>query len=198
MNSRAIISRLAALLIILPVLGGCSGEGQASLPAAHTGTPAATVARSGENNSTSATATVSVETSRGGSSQPFDVSKVDPCGLLSKADIESVMGPVEYSPDNQKPTCVYVQMLGRGDSNEGGKQVEVVVWETDYWEQQQVLHAGAQSVAGVGDEAFTDELPLWQGLWVLLRDRAVVQVHVFPKDVESAKKLALKAIEKLP
>lgn len=62
-----------------------------------------------------------------------------------------------------------------------------------------MLKAGrSDAVSSIGDEAYTAGIgPTGLALWALFRDRAVVNVEVFPKDLESAKKLALKALEHL-
>lgn len=151
-----------------------------------------------------ATATVLAgQADAGPAAQGIDMSKVDACKLLSQAEIEAIMGPVKYDPHNYSSTegaqkqCIYVATVVEDNAKVEGKFVNLVIWPTSSWE---MLKAGrSESVSGIGDEAYTSELgPTGLALWALFRDRAVVNVEVFPKDLESAKKLALKALEHLP
>lgn len=135
--------------------------------------------------------------------QGIDMSKVDACKLLSQADIEAVIGAVKYDPHSYTSTegrqkqCIYVATVVEETDKVEGKSVNLVIWPTSDWE---MLKAGrSDAVSGIGDEAYTASLgPTGLALWALLRERAIVNIEVYPKDIEIAKKLALKAIEKLP
>ena len=132
------------------------------------------------------------------------MSQVDACALLSQADIEAVMGPVTFDPHayssqgGEQKQCVYVAtVVEQDDGSVTGKDVNLVVWPISDWEMLKTARGGTAS--GIGDEAVTSDLgPTGIALWVLVRDRAVVNVQVFPKDIEIAKKLTLKVIEHMP
>jgi hypothetical protein len=131
------------------------------------------------------------------------MSKVDACALLSQAEIEAVMGPVTYDPHDytsqgsEQKLCIYVGTVVEDGDKVEGKSVSVVVWPVSDWEMLSTARGG--TVSGIGDAAVTSDLgPTGLALWVLVRDRAVVDVEIFPKDMESARKLALKVIEHLP
>jgi len=134
----------------------------------------------------------------------IDVSKVDACALLTRAEVEAVMGPVEYKPHapqsvRDEKDCNYVQEHNQDDGTIKGQELDVVIWPSHYWEMHQALSAAdATPVAGIGDEAFTVIFPTLQTLFVRVRAKAIVEVHVYPKNVENAKKLALKVLEHLP
>lgn len=222
MKTRFLLLSLAALLVIPAMLAGCSTSQPTPSQPSPANTPAANINSGGDQaafpapdasgNSSQATVAAALATATnlsgpgaGGSGDGIDVSKVDACALLTQADIEAIMGPVNYKPDApqarsaQKNRCDYVQEIIHDLNNIEGKEVGVVIWPVADWEMQKVVSGnGAPSVAGVGDEAFTDDYPNLLALWVLDRSKALIEIHVFPKDVEKAKKLALKVIEHLP
>jgi hypothetical protein len=153
-----------------------------------------------------ATATVLVGEQGGeGAALPpgaIDLSKIDPCSLLTQDEVEAIMGPVDYK-----------QIRGTGIVGEihctfvtGGYELphlQVSVWPPDpySWEfetGQLVVDGTPSSVAGIGDEAVTADVKAWQKLFVLLKGKAFISVRINPKDVEDAKQIAAKVIERLP
>ncbi len=220
------ISRLAALaLFSLAMLAGCD-TGQVSQPqptsttiqaqgAATIGTsttptgtePPASSANIDPNLASAlATATVLAGMAPADSStaKSIDVSKVDVCGMLTRAEIEAVMGPAEYKPAartfpvQDEVGCNFMQEHNQDDGTVKGQQLDVVLWSSHYWTMQRGLYDNATPVAGIGAEAFTLDSGGWQTLFVRVPDKALVEVHIFPKDLENAKKLALAVIGKLP
>lgn len=214
-------TRLAALaLLSLAMLAGCD-TGQVSPPqptplASPTAQGAATVGStdapadgaSVDPNLASALATATVlagiAPADSSTAKSIDVSKVDVCAMLTRAEIEAVMGPAEYKPDartfpvQDEVGCNFMQEHNQDDGTVKGQQLDVVLWSSHYWEMQRGLYDNATPVAGIGAEAFTLDSGGWETLFVRVPDKALVEVHIFPKDLENAKKLALAVIGKLP
>lgn len=218
MNTRSLMAGLAALLIIPSVVSGCGTDQtnqQASSQAGAASTLATSIASKLGAASPVATSTGASPSSEdtvgtsGGSSGTLDVSQVNPCSLLSKADIEAVMGTVNYDPQLSVPMseaglfhdheCWYVNdVVLKNQDNTGLHQVDLWVSEPDFWSTSQSTFGPGQPVSGIGDEAFTADFNLGVGVWVLLKNRAGINVNVFPKDPNLAEQLVRKAIAKLP
>ena len=139
----------------------------------------------------------------GSTSAGVDMAQVEACKLLSQAEIEAVLGPVTYDPHAYQSTgstqkqCIYVATVVEDNDQVTGQALNLVIWPLSDWEMLKTGHTAA--VSGIGDEAYTSELgPTGLALWALFRDRAVVQVEVFPKNIEYAKQLARTAADHLP
>ena len=132
----------------------------------------------------------------------IDLSKIDPCSLLTNDDVAAVMGQVDYKPNAKSFSiigeidCTFVQM---GSLESPFLQVSVV--PPEYWEHetgQLVIDGAPSKVADIGDEAVTADVKAWQKLMVLLKGKAFVSIRIYPKNIEGARELAAKVIERLP
>ncbi len=126
----------------------------------------------------------------------LDLASLDPCKLLTQDDVKSAMGAAPYAPRQMSQTtyhtgCSYVEPT----LEENSPRLSLSLDTIDTWE----LHThDVQTVSGVGDQAETHEFSGWRSLWVLLKNKVVVQVDIYPPDVEKAKQLTQKAIGRLP
>jgi hypothetical protein len=140
----------------------------------------------------SAEATATILVGQGG----IDLTSVDPCKLLTQEDVKSAMGDVPYRPkplgqDAYHTACSYVEPTLEVDS----PRLFVSLDPTDLWD----LHPSeAEAVSGIGDAAYSVDYSGWRTLSVLLRNKVVVSMDIYPPDLESAKQLISKAIERLP
>jgi hypothetical protein len=92
--------------------------------------------------------------------------------------------------------CVYVPQSESTDP-----LVDVSLWPPDEWEEDKAFmraQGDPIAVAGIGDGAVTMDAIIWQQLKVLLKDKVVVDVRVYPPNAEHARQIAAKVIEKLP
>lgn len=178
--------------------GNTTTSSTATGDAAASGAPAEGV--SSEATLIPALATAGALTGDAGSTPQaaFDLTALDPCKLLTEGDVKSAMGSVTYAftpkpqyQDAFHTACSYVEP----GLEENSPRLFLVVETTDTWE----MHTSdVQTVSGIGDEAQTHNFNGWRSLWVLLKNRALVQVDIYPPDLEKAKQLASKAIQRLP
>ncbi|MEO6458586.1 MAG: hypothetical protein ABIO92_10015 [Chloroflexia bacterium] len=127
----------------------------------------------------------------------------DPCFLLTKDDVEGVLGPVDFKTDDSarnqvKLECVYVAPTKQADGKMGGTSLTIAVESTMNWIGITMME-NIEPVEGVGDGAYTyiDEDGL-RSLWTVVRGKVIINVLVYPTDLEKAKQLATKIIAKLP
>ncbi len=132
------------------------------------------------------------------------MSAVDACALITQAEAEEIMGPLAWNPSPQRATvdekrCSFTEARTHPDNSMEGNTIQVTVWPSEYWDMQLAVNGtGAPRVSGVGDEAFTIEVFQWQMLWARVGRKAVVEVHVYPREAELAGAIARKVIEHLP
>ena len=205
-------STLPALLIALGLLLTACDQGSATVPTAQAvPTQAEGTQTSGDQAtaapisdvptdiiSAEATATILVgqEGSAGVSQAGMDLTKVDPCKLLAQDDVESVMGEVPYAPklmsqDAYHTACSYVEPTLEVDS----PRLFLSLDPAETWD---LRIADVQPVSGIGDGAYTHEFDGWQSLWVLLKNKVVVEMDIYPPGTEKSKQIISKAIERLP
>lgn len=127
----------------------------------------------------------------------LDLTKVDPCKLLTEAEVKSVMGNVPFAPKLQTQAayhagCSYVEP----DLTVHSPRLFLSLDQTDTW----MFHTeGADAVSGLQGEAVTQLVSSgWRTVWVLLKGKAVVSLDIDPPDVEKAKQLLSQAIKRLP
>lgn len=126
----------------------------------------------------------------------LDLLSLDPCKLLTRDDVKSAMGDAPYAPRQMSQAayhtgCSYVEPT----LEENSPRLFLSLDSTDTWD----LHPpNVQPIGGIGDAAQTLEFSGWRSLWVLLKSKVVVQLDIYPPDVEKAKQLALRAIKRLP
>jgi hypothetical protein len=195
-------STLAVLLTALGLLLASCDQGGG--PAAQ---PIPTGAVNAQTNSGSATAApvtgvpTDVVSAEASATIPvgqkgIDLANVDPCKLLTQDDVKSAMGDVPYEPkplgqDAYHTACSYVEPTLQVDS----PRLFISLDPTDLWD----LHpSSARAVSGIGDAAYTVDYSGWRTLSVLLRNKVIVAIDIYPPDLEKAKQLTSKAIERLP
>ncbi len=106
------------------------------------------------------------------------------------------MGDVPFEPDPMSQTeyhtaCSYVEPTLEVNS----PRLFLSLDATDTWD----MHLpDVENVTGIGDGAYTREFDGWRSLWVLLKNRAIVQIDIYPPDLEKAKQLISKVVERLP
>src|SRR6476469_9076286 len=126
----------------------------------------------------------------------IDLTSVDPCKLLTREDVKSAMGDVPYRPkplgqDAYHTACSYVEPTLEVNS----PRLFVSLDPADTWD----MHSpDVQTVSGIGDGAYTLEFDGWRSVWVLLKDKVIVEMDIYPPDTEMAKQLISKVIERLP
>ena len=221
------LSKVVICALVVMLLTGCGGEQAAPLATATTtspggaGQPQASLTQTalmpGEPPAaiaaTETAMTAAIETEVAFNDQArgtpvaqggLDLSKVDPCALLTEAEVKAVLGSVKYDPVEESfpnlssmRRCIYVAQI----ESSADPLLEVRVGPLGDWEEDKAFLGATGDlvqVTGVGDEAFTVDAITWQRIMVLLRGKAQVEVLVYPPNAEHAKQLALKVIEKLP
>ena len=199
MKMRAVL-RIVLLALALSVVA-CDGGQQTSRPTPPlpSNTAEALVEQPTQSTTVQATPDGSGETEAA-----IDMSRVDACALITQAEAEAIMGPLEWNPSTVRPTvdekrCSFVEATTHPDNSMEGNTIQVTVWPPEYWDMQLAVNGtGAPRVPGVGTEAFTVEVFQWQMLWAKVGQKAIVEVHVYPKEPELAKAIAQKVIEHLP
>jgi len=178
-----VILALTVFLVCSPGCGQSSSSDKPQKPAA-----ASTTLSNHPTPSPASKASASVN-------RRVDLASLKPCGILSREEVEPVFGTVRGEPREDvsisgEKGCTY--------RNLKGNFADIVVYEPEKWKLQKVVRKNVNPVEGMGDEAFWARVDNTVELWVLLRDRAVVEVRVSTKDLEQARKLAQRVIDKLP
>lgn len=166
-------------------------QATATAPVANTDVPTVAV---GEE------ATATIDVGQAGSadlnSAGLDLTSVDPCKLLAQDDVKRVMGDVPYKPrlmtqEAYHASCSYVEPTLEVNSPRLFLSLDPI----ELWD----MHpADAQTVGSTGDAAYTVEYNGWRTLSVLLKNKVVVQMDIYPPATEMARQLTLKVIERLP
>jgi hypothetical protein len=152
---------MIALLLVCALLAACGSA-----------TPAATEGGYGSDAAPASDTAAGADIGSSG----IDLAKLDVCATMPRAQLERAIGALVEAP---KPTisigtevgCEYVVDQGRGYS--------IVVLGLDRWDIIPTFVDGATPIEGLGDGAYTaKEVGGGTSLYVLLRDRAVVNVRV--------------------
>lgn len=192
------------LILIASILAACDSNG---VPASNTPTPTVNFPDQSVTAPTIASAQATVENILATaeamptvdspiSTGALDLTKLDPCALLTKEEITALMGDVPVAPHPMTQTedhtaCSYVEPTLEVNSPRLFLSVEPpALW--DYHVKD------VTSVSGVGDKAETADFDGWRTIWVLVNNKAVVSLDIYPQDTEAAKQLAQKAIDRLP
>ncbi len=202
------VTRLALLPIVALSLVACVGDAPAA-------TPQATVSSAPTGGTQGSTAVATVAMSSGTATTPveqpgatvstglMDLMTVgEPCALLTKQEVESILGPVDYengssvsSSSVRSPARLACDYVLSGFS--GGTHLSIALESPMNWVAYSRYEGGAQ-VGGIGDDAYAYDENNERKLWVLVNRKAVINVVLNPTDLEKAKQLAGKIIEKLP
>lgn len=172
---------LALLLTTIFLLSACGDSAPTT-----TSTPATNPAP------TATTSSSGTEPSTGGDG--IDIASLDPCTLITRSEAEAIMGTLDWKVDPPTNTvdekrCNFAEAKIIDAEHLEGKTLEIVVWPLSYWEMQTAVNGG-NPVSGAGDEAFTSDAIQWQMLWAKYNNKAIVEVHVFPKSVDTATRIA--------
>ena len=195
---------LGALLLLatsgLFLLAACGGDGEEAATPAGTRAPAATETAAGAQ--TPAGTPLATRTATA-TPQPSGAA-VDPCSLLTKAEVEAAIGTSVTEPEPEEAanlvTCSYndpetpifslvsVSVLIGEDADQA----------SDVYELAKDNAADAQTVGGLGNDAFWDSV--LNGLEVL-EGKYDVRIDVSPDggdELAIAKDLAAKVVDRLP
>lgn len=180
---------LAISLIIALALVACGGS------AAPTPLPPVVSATSATGPSGSATAPGRAAAQRTPTVVGLDISSIDTCALLPRADIESVFGPLGKEPKADFPNgnekgCIYY--------NDRGEFADIILNPVSDWSLLREVHPDATDLTLNGDKAFSNKNPDSVSLYVLHLPKAVVHVRVSSKDLAEAKLFVPKVIARLP
>ena len=181
---------VTALLLVLGILlAACDQQSSTS-----TNTPIRSTVAAGED---AGDTPPTVKVNEGNPPQAgLDLLLVDPCKLLTKDDVISVMGNVPFGPrpmtqEAYHTACSYVEPTLEVNS----PRLFLSLDPADTWD----MHLpDVQTVSGIGDGAYTREFDGWRSVWVLLKDKVIVEMDIYPPDTEMAKQLISKVIERLP
>jgi hypothetical protein len=210
-----------AAFIILMLLAGCGGGEQpqqapggnttsnssaeaTALAAADATAQAAIDSGSAESAETAAAAAIETEVAindknktqatapaRGGG---IDLSKVDPCTILTREEVEAIVGPLDWNP---RPASDAING-GKRCYLAPGMKVVLSVGQPEMYETESVTSIRVADLPALGDEAFASE----RCVNALLRGKAAVHVCIFdfsgPFNQDHARQLAQKMIERLP
>lgn len=130
--------------------------------------------------------------SRSGAAAP----DVDPCSLVTKAELEQVLGKLKSGPKPglsvgaEDKVCEYV-----GDE---GRTASITLHPGEKWEFAKAIFPNKTTVSGFGDEAFARRDSSGVDLYVKKGDTIlVVRVSKRASDLEMAKALVKKALSRL-
>jgi hypothetical protein len=187
---------VTVLLVALGILLAACGQGQQS--STSTNTPvSSTVATVAAGENASETPDTPTAVSEGNPPQGgLDLLSVDPCKLLTQDDVISAMGNVPFAPkpmtqNEYRTACSYVEPTLEANSPRLFLSLDPV----DTWD----MHStDVQPVDGIGDGAYTQNFDGWRSVWVLLKNKVIVEMDIYPPDTEMAKQLISKVIERLP
>jgi hypothetical protein len=203
MRGRTILPLWLSLLLSL-TLSACSsqgatptvapaGQGAATQPTA-TGEQAASVAAKPTTAPTPAVSQANGGTG-GAEAAGIDLTTIDPCTLVPKTELETVFGELRGEP---KPDVIIGEERGCTYRNMQGNFVDITLYPPTSWNLYKKIQTEITDVVGIGDEAFTTEKSDAVQLWVLLRDRVVVEVRISTHELEQAKQIAQQVIKHLP
>jgi hypothetical protein len=214
-------SFMALLLITVALLAGCGGGEQpqlapggnttsntsaeaTALAAADATAQAAIDSGSVESAETAVAAAIETEvaindknkanatTPAGGGG--IDLTNVDPCTMLTREEVEAIVGPLEWSP---RPATDAINGGKRCDLAPGMKVI-LSVGHPEMYERESVTSIRSGDIPGLGDEAFASE----RCVNALVRGKAAVHVCIFdfsgPFNQDHARQIAQKMIERLP
>ena len=197
-------------LLLLAACGGDDGETTATpsgtqAPAVTqtpSGTPAARETQTPAEGETQTPATETTETAT--ATPQASSGAIDPCSLLTKAEVEAAIGTSVTGPESEQSAnlvacdfndpqtpifhLVSVSVLIGGDANEA----------SDVYELAKDNAADAQTVGGIGNDAFWDSV--LNGLEVL-KGKYDIRIDVSPDggdELAIAKDLAAKVVDRLP
>lgn len=185
------------LLILALTLAACDST---NVPSS---APTVTISLSDESGVASAEATAAALVTAGastgsGDTAPagIDLATFDPCSLLTADEITSAMGDVPVAPRQMSASvdhtaCSYVEPTLEVNS----PRLFLSLDPTDYWD---LYNVSTEPVSGLGDGAFLKDFNGWQSLYALAKNKAIVSLDFYPKDVEVAKQLLQKALDRLP
>lgn len=228
----AIAARTCLFMVVaLVLLTACGGE-QAATPQPSDNSQAATTVQSTATTGGSSGESGTGSAGAGDSANlpGIDLSKADPCTLLTREEAEAIMGPLEWMPKphvTNDPTyrvsCNFDQPLV-GDTPEKSLTVDVYArdtWIEDFNDLQQGDAARIPSqelLGGIAPVGFDNSyawtqpeiceatLPCivaktgdqWLTLTILMSDRSALHLELNPRNVDLAKQLARKILDRLP
>ncbi len=180
---------LTIVLTIALALVACGGS------AAPTPLPPGVSTASATGPSGSATPPGRAAPQRTATAVGLDISSIDTCVLLPKADIESVFGPLGKEPKADFPNgnekgCLYY--------NDRGEFADIILNPVSDWSLLREVHPDATDLTFNGDKAFSNKNPDSVSLYVLHVPKAVIHVRVSSKDLAEAKLFVPKVIARLP
>ena len=202
-RKRAFPFFFVCLLGGLLVFAACGGDDEESTPSTQVvGTAAATSAATSTRTATGTPAAEATQTP-GATAEPSGAA-IDPCSLLTKAEVEAAIGASVTEPEpeaaanlvacsyNDPETPIFslvsVTVFIGGDANEA----------SDVYELTKDNAADAETVGGIGNDAFWDSV--LNGLEVL-EGKYDVRIDVSPDggdELAIAKDLAAKVVDRLP
>lgn len=205
------VSALMALALALTLtLSACSGGDTSSPPAGQStaspnAKPEPSSAGSSDGGDQPATATVVTSAAPTVSGNGAGWSKVNACELLTRQELEAVVGPIgaDAAPDPDYSAAIDGRASCRFNDLNGSYRVLLAIGPSIMWDSE---HGAAdlesldpQNFAGIGDDAFVAGRMLvarWHGEGVTIR----LSLYNFetPFDPEQAKQLILKAFARLP
>jgi hypothetical protein len=210
-------SFVSLLILTVAMLAGCGGDQSPtgsqpqSTGLSATATVGAPVAGDAEPTATSvatdAAPTTPAQQTGGGMSIGLDMTNVKPCSLLTKEEVEALMGPSETPPNETISIIGDVGCTFFVGWDESNHFLQVNIYPPVYWLDIEMRNIEADgpviSVAGLGDKAVTYPITTFDGkerqeLTVLLEKKAAVSVVITPRDVEKAKEVMVKILERLP
>jgi hypothetical protein len=209
-NGRRLPLRALAALSFLTIFGlvllaACGGGNEESTTTpAGTRAPTATQAPT-ETQSAEATESPAAEATQTATEAPqASGGEIDPCSLLTKAEVEAAIGTSVTEPEPEE-TANLVACNYNDPSTPIFHLVSVTVLiganadeASDLYELAKDNAAEAQTVGGLGDDAFWDSV--FNGLEVL-KGKYDFRIDVSPDDGDElaiAKDLAAKALDRLP
>jgi hypothetical protein len=210
-------SSVALLILTVAMLAGCGGDqspaGSQPQPTGLSATSTVGAPAAGDPESTATSAatdaapTAPARQTGGGMSIELDLTNVKPCNLLTKEEVEAIMGPSETPPNETISIigdvgCTFV--IGWEDDN---RFLQVNIFPPVYWLDVEMGNMEAEGpqvpVSGLGDKAVTYSIKTFDGkerqeLVVLLEKKVALSVVISPNDIEKAKEVATKVLERLP
>ena len=200
---RALGALFFLVLSGLFLLAACGGDDEESTPSA-SGTQAPVQTRTPAGTETPVGTPAAGATQTPAATAEPSAGAIDPCALLTKAEVEAAIGTSVTEPEPEEVAnlvaCSYndpetpifslvsVTVLIGGDANEA----------KDVYELAKGNAADAETVAGIGDDAFWDGI--LNGLEIL-KGKYDVRIDVSPDGLDeltAAKDLAAKVVDRLP
>jgi hypothetical protein len=187
----AVFVLVVALAVLLQACGGTEATPTLVPSSTATAPPAtATVPASIEH---------AVQTIQAGPPTPtpaiIDLKSLDVCTLIPADQVAHTIGTLS---GQGKPTISVAEEKGCEWTNDKGNFADLIVNSPFDWDLQKALNPDYTALGGIGDDAFTIKHTDALELWVLLTNRAILEVRVSSQNQNQAGQLALLLMHKLP